>query len=75
MVIKMDNYAAIRQLGLENTTNSTEHVDIHVTFIPEFGMRGIVRLEYVESRYDGRSVQQGDTRSQVVGPARIVTSV
>lgn len=70
----MDNYAALRQLRLENATNSTEHVDKHVKFIPEFGIRGIVRLEYVWSRYDGRSVQQGDTRSQVVGPARIVSS-
>nr|CCA13861.1 PREDICTED: copia proteinlike putative [Albugo laibachii Nc14] len=51
MKMLMDNQASIKQLESEGSMSSAKHVDVQMKFVCDYAKKGIVKPEFVESRF------------------------
>ncbi|KAE9349397.1 hypothetical protein PF008_g6913 [Phytophthora fragariae] len=50
ILMHVDNQAAIKQLEGEDSPGKAKHIDVRVKFVKDFVQKGVIVVEYCESR-------------------------
>ncbi|KAE9036156.1 hypothetical protein PR001_g8973 [Phytophthora rubi] len=50
ILMHVDNQAAIKQLEGEDSSGKAKHIDVRVKFVKDFVQKGVIVVEYCESR-------------------------
>ncbi|KAE8979189.1 hypothetical protein PR003_g24643 [Phytophthora rubi] len=49
MLLRVDNQAALKQLGGEGASSKAKHIDVRIKFMGALANRGVLKAEYLES--------------------------
>lgn len=50
MELRVDNQAALKQLGGEQSSGKAKHIDIRIKFVGDYVRRGVLRADYLETK-------------------------